>query len=315
MASKAVQQASKGVVKKIELSQVERATKYIEEASRVRLQDIKDNPGARVGGRLVRAGKHNQGGHTIGELQRAAKPPLGWLWGDFFRPWHRMFPGDKHFNGDINLRREYVPLSLVELQRLIDLNWLKTDQLIDLTQLCNTQLVKVKSEWRQFGVHLTDEGSDIFTTPINLEVQWASQTAIAAVERAGGRIRLAYYDIESVGMLANPRAYFEKGIPVPRRKRPPHSLISFYSNPKNRGYLAEESECEKAADELAQILDYKRTQSIPSHVQEEKHPDHIFLGIEPGSLVSLADKKIFRPTHPVHRDFYCDSEPLAEHMR
>lgn len=75
----------------------------------------------------------------------------------------------------------------------------------------------------------------MFTTPINLEVQWASQTAIAAVERAGGRIRLAYYDIESVGVATQPIAHFRKGLPIPRRKRPPHSLISFYSNPKNRG--------------------------------------------------------------------------------
>lgn len=106
---------------------------------------------------MVRAQYHNQAGHTIGQLERAAKPPIGWIWGDFFRPWHRMFPGEKHFNGDINLRREYTPVSLLELQRLIDLDWLDTSRLIDVTQLCSTYLIRVRPEWRQFGIHLTDE--------------------------------------------------------------------------------------------------------------------------------------------------------------
>lgn len=68
-----------------------------------------------------------------------------------------MFPGEKRFNGDINLRREYTPVSLLELQRLIDLNWLDTSKLIDITQLCTTKHVNVNPEWRQFGIHLTDE--------------------------------------------------------------------------------------------------------------------------------------------------------------
>lgn len=72
---------------------------------------------------------------------------------------------------------------------------------------------------------------------MNLEVQWASQTAISTIERAGGRIRLAYYDRESLGAAVNPSAFFEKGQPIPRRKQPPHSLMSFYSNPKNRGLV------------------------------------------------------------------------------
>jgi large subunit ribosomal protein L15 len=71
-----------------------------------------------------------------------------------------MFPGEQHFNGDINLRREYTPVSLLELQRLIDLNWLDTSKLIDITQLCGTHLVKVNPEWRQFGIDLTDEVND-----------------------------------------------------------------------------------------------------------------------------------------------------------
>jgi hypothetical protein len=69
----------------------------------IRLQDLRDNPGARTTPRQVTS-KHNQAGHTIGELQHASKPPLGWVWGNFYRPWQRLFPGERFFNGDINIR-------------------------------------------------------------------------------------------------------------------------------------------------------------------------------------------------------------------
>lgn len=88
--------ASKKAVK----SATERALGYIEKTSRIKLQDLRDNPGARVDGRLLR-GNHNQLGHTVGELQRSPKPPLGWIWGDFYKPWHRLFPGERSFNGDV----------------------------------------------------------------------------------------------------------------------------------------------------------------------------------------------------------------------
>ena len=39
---------------------------------------------------------------------------------------------------------------------------------------------------RHFGVNLTDEGADFFASKINIEVQHASEQAIAAIERNGG---------------------------------------------------------------------------------------------------------------------------------
>lgn len=55
-----------------------------------------------------------------------------------------------------------MPLSLLELQRLIDLNWVDPNKLIDISVLCNTHLVKCNPKWRQFGIHLTDEVSCFF---------------------------------------------------------------------------------------------------------------------------------------------------------
>lgn len=48
MASKRVQPAVEALTK-LNLSQTERATRYVEKAPRIRLDDLRDNPGARVG--------------------------------------------------------------------------------------------------------------------------------------------------------------------------------------------------------------------------------------------------------------------------
>lgn len=40
---------------------------------------------------------------------------------------------------------------------MIDLGWLDPEKLIDISTICNTLLVKCNPQWRQFGIHLTDE--------------------------------------------------------------------------------------------------------------------------------------------------------------
>lgn len=315
--SKAVTRSSKLVAKvtadKSTKSATERALEYVRKAPRLQIQDLRDNPGARTSGRQVSKG-HNQAGHTIGELERARKPPLGWVWGDFYAPWQRRFPGERHFNGDVNIRREYTPLSLLELQRIIDLGYLDTTKLIDICALCSTKLMQVKPEWRQFGINLTDQGSEIFAAKINLEVQWASLTCIAAVEKAGGRIRTAYYDLESLKAAVDPEKWFSTGQPIPPRKYPPHSVMNYYTNPNYRGYLADEESIENSEERLAQIVGYERKQAEEVN-NEQKKPSQVFLGLESGSIVSLADEKVFEPTHPSLVDYYRPEEPLSDHLR
>jgi len=53
------------------------------------------------------------------------------------------------------------------------------------------------------------KGSDVFQAKLNLEVQRADLTSIAAVERVGGKIRTAYYDLESLKVAAHPEKWCE----------------------------------------------------------------------------------------------------------
>ena len=77
--------------------------------------------------------------------------------------------------------------------------------------MCRTNQYTIDPRDNQYGVHLTDEGMDVFRAKVNIEVQFASEAVIASVERNGGVIRTAFYDIWSVACLADPESFFKKG--------------------------------------------------------------------------------------------------------
>ena len=56
-----------------------------------------------------------------------------------------------------SVRRQYPPLSLLDLQRLIDLGRVDPEEPIDLTTLCNTKIITVNPQMNHYGIHLTDE--------------------------------------------------------------------------------------------------------------------------------------------------------------
>ena len=63
---------------------------------------------------------------------------------------------------------------------------------------------------------------------MNIEVQWASEQTIAAVERLGGVITTAYYDIISVTALCDAEKWFKsKLIYVYKSQKPP---VLYYCN-------------------------------------------------------------------------------------
>lgn len=102
-------------------------------------------------------------------------------------------------------------MSLHELQLLIDKRILNPAVPIDLATLCQTHVYKIDAHDNQYGVNLTSEGIDLFKAKVSIEVQHASEEVIAAVERNGGTIRTAYYDIYSVYCLSDPERFFRKG--------------------------------------------------------------------------------------------------------
>ena len=197
-----------------------------------------------------------------------------------------------------SVRREYPPITLNQLQTSIDLDRIDISRPIDVASLCGCGLFDFKPDMKQFGFQLTDEGANTFKSKINIEVQHANELVIASIEKNGGFIRTAYYDMQALQALKNPRKWFEKGTPIPIRMIPPQDAIEYYSNPKNRGYLADPEAISHERLVLAQKYGYQlpKIEEDPSFAMltEAKDPRQIFYGLEPGIVVNLKEKCIIK---------------------
>ena len=63
---------------------------------------------------------------------------------------------------NLSITRQYIPFSLLQLQRLIDLGRVNTNEPIDLTQILNSKVIMLNPSRKEYGIHLTDEVSYYF---------------------------------------------------------------------------------------------------------------------------------------------------------
>ncbi|XP_030746798.1 39S ribosomal protein L15, mitochondrial [Sitophilus oryzae] len=285
----------------------EKALNILRALPRVCLANIRDNPGSRLGpkrGRAQHGGdKHGAGNKGSGQRQNYMR--LGYETGN--NPFYLRFPQENYYKGH-HLKRQYPPLSMLELQKLIDTNRIDVSKPIDLVSILNTGLYRLFPDQHQFGVNLTDEGADIFCAKINLEVQWASEIVIAAVEKAGGVITTAYYDPYSLQAMVNTTKFFQRGVPIPRRMIPPPDAIEYYTDPAKRGYLADPEKVSEERLVLAQKYGYNlpkiENDSEYDMLTERKDPRQIFYGLHPGWVVNLRDKIILKPKDEELLEYY-----------
>lgn len=185
-----------------------------------------------------------------------------------------------------------------QLQTLIDTDRVDTTRPVDVASICATGLFDFLPDEKQFGFQLTDEGANTFKGKLNIEVQHANELVIATIEKNGGIIRTAYYDPHSLQALRNPRKWFEKGTPIPRRMIPPQDAIEYYTNPKNRGYLADPEAVSRERLVLAQKYGYElpKIEDDPDYsmLNESKDARQIFYGLEPGIVVNLRNKTFIK---------------------
>ncbi|KAJ8796064.1 hypothetical protein J1605_018212 [Eschrichtius robustus] len=109
---------------------------------------------------------------------------------------------------------------------------------------------------KDYGVQLVEEGADTFKAKVNIEVQLASELAIAAIEKNGGVIMTASYNPRSLEILCKPIAFFLHGQPVSKRMLTSKTLVPYYTDARNCGYLADPAEFPEARLELAKKYGY-----------------------------------------------------------
>ncbi|CAH8494859.1 unnamed protein product [Heterobilharzia americana] len=286
---------------------IDKALAVLRKYPRVCHKNITDLPGSRQPKYHGLQRKKMGLGHR-GMSQHQTYPPLGVL-GEK-TPFYLSVPKEPYNKSSISATN-LLRISLLELQRLIDLNRIDPSEPIDISTLCNTNLYQLNVDHdRHYGFHLTEEGIDNFISPVNIEVQYASEEVIAAVERVGGIICNRFYDLYSVWVKSDPQGFFTKGIPIPKAKMPPNTLVPFYANAESRGYLADPDAVAKARIWLAQKYGYRPfdlnslSESTRKLMSMRKDPRQIFYGLEPGWLVSIPDKVVLKPKSDLLKSYY-----------
>jgi large subunit ribosomal protein L15 len=150
----------------------------------MKLNEIRDNPGARLKskrlGRGIGSGKGKTSGKGVkGQKAREGVALNGFEGGQL--PIYRRLPkrGFKNIN-----RKEFAPLNLGTLEAACEAGKLDAAKPINEAILRDAGLVRLG---KVDGVRLLAKGS--VTRAINIEVSGASAAAIAAIEGAGGSVK------------------------------------------------------------------------------------------------------------------------------
>ena len=149
----------------------------------MKLNEIRDNEGARKSRKRVARGIGSGSGKTGGRGQKGQKSRSGVAVNGFEggqMPIYRRLP-KRGFNN--HFAKEYAVINLDTLQKAVDAGKLNAED-INVEALLNAGIISKKLD----GVRLLARGA--ITSKVNVTVNSASKTAVAAVEKVGGKVNL-----------------------------------------------------------------------------------------------------------------------------
>jgi large subunit ribosomal protein L15 len=162
----------------------------------MKLSDIADNAGSRKKrmrvGRGIGSGKGKQSGRGgKGQTARSGVRIKGFEGGQM--PMHRRLP-KRGFNNIF--RVEFAEINLDRIQQAVD------SKLIDVKETVNAESLVKSGVVRRAkgGIRLLGRGE--LKAKLNIEVHGASKSAIAAVEKAGGSVKILAPATEDEGKAA-----------------------------------------------------------------------------------------------------------------
>ena len=150
----------------------------------IKINELRDNPGARQGRVRVGRGIGSGLGKTAGRGQKGQKSRSGVAVKGFEggqMPLHMRLP-KRGFNNIF--ARDYAEVNLGAIQKMIDAKKLDAKGTLDHDALKAAGLARGGKD----GVRLLAKGE--LTTKVSFKVAGASKGAIAAVEKAGGKVEI-----------------------------------------------------------------------------------------------------------------------------
>jgi large subunit ribosomal protein L15 len=151
----------------------------------MKLNEIRDNPGAHYRAKRVGRGIGSGKGKTSGRGGKGQTARSGVALNGFEggqTPLHRRLP-KRGFNNKI-FQKDFKVVNLGRLQQALDAGKLTADGAVDGKKLVAAGVLRRLGD----GVRLLAKGK--LTAAITIEVAGASKAAIAAVEEAGGKVVL-----------------------------------------------------------------------------------------------------------------------------
>lgn len=149
----------------------------------MKLNEVKDNPGATKNRKRVGRGIGSGTGKTSGSGHKGQKARSGVSINGFEggqMPIHRRLPK----RGFTNIfRKKYVEVNLGRLQAAIDSGRLDADKPVDAAALVGAGVISKARD----GVRILAKG-ELTAKKIEIHAAGASKAAVAAVEAAGGKI-------------------------------------------------------------------------------------------------------------------------------
>lgn len=197
----------------------------------LRLNNLRDNPGAVHNKRRVGRGIGSSKGKTSGRGHKGQKSRSGGNIHPLFEggqtKLHKLIP-KRGFNNKVHAT-PMVPINVGTLQMYIDMGRLDPSREIGIREMQLAGIFKANAV--KHGVKLLGSGG--LKQPVHLQVNRASQSSVAAVENAGGSVTTVHYNRLALRYLLRPQKFIEP----PRFARPPPKFQPYYTNMKNRGYL------------------------------------------------------------------------------
>lgn len=209
------------------------------EAGPLAVNAIRDNFGARKKSRRVGRGVGSSKGRTCGRGHKGQKARSGNHGLLYYEGGQTKLTKRVPKSGFHRPAREYTYINLDTLQASVQSGRLPLPdgRPLGVADLVAARLLTLRQ--RHAGLKLLGRGAGSFSTPLRIEVQDATRTAIEAVEAAGGSIETVYYSRLTLRALLKPHKFGSANGKLPPRPAlpPPRLMRDIYMSEAKRGYL------------------------------------------------------------------------------